>query len=642
MSEDLQALLDDSEETQLLEFIDEYNKSEDIKKVSMVSTNMRSKIQSIRLFCAKKLTDLGNLLGIPRIEDEIIPFITDLILNYEDDGEVLSEFSNQLLNLLIILKKKNIFSFIGIRSLEILAGNDDEIVRQTSIKNILKLIELLDEDYISSEIFPLMKRLIDNDLKTKMSCCYLFPAVYSKLKDPSVKKELLQVYYDISQEDPPSVRRAAADNIKFFCNVNDPEVISLLIKLYNKFIVDKVDIVKIHTIESTKSLLEKISPDMKEPVTSDPKKENEATTEEDKTKDPKEQSTREKLVFSFTTSMCKEKAWRVKYAAAECISQICEIFTQQFFETNFVPLLLIFLKDKEAEVKCAVLTFFDKYFEYLSLDKFKEQFLKIFVTLSTDTNLHVRSVFACTILKCIPFFKKDEQLMNNDIMPMLTKLLKDEIVEVQYAAIENLDKIILLSNDDVDIVNKYILPIIQEGMANKKWRFRYLVAENLAKVVGKLPKDKLMDTFFPIITQLFNDHASEIRKEAWKIVEEIEKNVYKSFIYEKIWDIQKEKMSSKNYILRIASMKSIDYLKQYYPKNDLKDIIIPFIVENAKKEKVPNVKFSACEVLASLVNYLGREAKVKKMAEDYISSLTNDKDEDVAFFSKKAIQDLKN
>ena len=33
MSEDLQALLDDIEETQLIEFIDEYNKSDDIKKV---------------------------------------------------------------------------------------------------------------------------------------------------------------------------------------------------------------------------------------------------------------------------------------------------------------------------------------------------------------------------------------------------------------------------------------------------------------------------------------------------------------------------------------------------------------------------------------------------------------------------------
>jgi serine/threonine-protein phosphatase 2A regulatory subunit A len=637
MSEDLQALLDDSEETQLLEFVDEYNKSDDIKKVSMVSTNMRSKIQSIRLFCAKKLTDLGNLLGISRIEDEIIPFITDLILNYEDDGEVLSEFSNQLLNLLIILKKNKIFSFIGIRSLEILAGNDDESVRQTSIKNILKLIELLDEDLISSEIFPLMKRLIDNDLKTKMSCCYLFPAVYSKLKDANVKKELLQVYYDISQEDPPSVRRAAADNIKYFCKVDEPEVINLLIKLYNKFIVDKVDIVKIHTIESTKSLIEKIKPgEIKEDSFPKMDSTNPAPTET-QIKNP-----REKLIFSFTTSMSKEKAWRVKYAAAECIAQICDDFPNTFFEINFVPLLLIFLKDKEAEVKCAVLNFFDKYFEYLSLEKFKEQFLSIFTTLSTDTNLHVRSVFACTILKCIPFFKKDEQLMTNNIMPMLTKLLKDEIVEVQYAAIENLDKIILLSNNDIDITDKYIIPIIQEGMVNKKWRFRYLVAENLAKVVGTLSKDKIMNSFFPIIKQLFSDHASEIRKEAWKIIEEIEKKVYKNFIYENIWEIQKEKMSSKNYILRIASMKSIDYLKEYYQKNVLKDVIIPFLIESAKKEKVPNVKFSTCEVLASLVNYLGKDIKVKKIAEDYISSLTEDKDEDVAFFSKKAIQDLKN
>ena len=631
MSEDLQALLDDSEETQLIEFKEEYNKSEDIKKVSMVTTNMRSKIQSIRLFCAKKFSDLGKLLGPARIEDEIIPFITDLILNYEDDGEVLSEFSNQLLNLLITLKKNNIFSFIGIRSLEILAGNDDEIVRQTSIKNLLKLIDLLNDDLITNEIFPLMKRLIDNDLKTKMSCCYLFPAVYSKLKDKSVKKELLQVYYDISQEDPPSVRRAAADNIKNFCKVNDPEVLSLLIRLYNKFIVDKVDIVKIHTIESTKSLIEKLNQnDIKISQPEEQKEEENPKTE------------REKLILSFTTSMSKEKAWRVKYAAAECISQICSEFDSAFFEINFVPLLLIFLKDKEAEVKCGVLNFFDKYFEYLSLEKFKEQFLPMFNGLLTDTNLHVRSVFACTLLKCIPFFRKEEALMNDHIMPMLTKLLKDEIVEVQYATIEHLDKIILLSNPENDINNKYILPIIKEGMTNKKWRFRYLVAENLAKVVGMLNKDKLMNEFFDIITQLFNDHADEIRKETWKICEEIENKVYPGFIREKIWELQKQKFGSKNYILRIASMKSIDYLKKYYKKNELIDEIIPQIIEMAKKDKVPNVKFSACEVLASLVNFLGKEPKIKKISEEYISSLKDDKDEDVVFFSQKAIQELKN
>ena len=255
-----------------------------------------------------------------------------------------------------------------------------------------------------------MKRLIDNDLKTKMSCCYLFPVVYSKLKDESTKKELLQVYYDISHEEPPSVRRAAADNIKNFCEVDEKEVINLLIKLYNEFIVDPVDIVKIYTIQSTKKLLNKINPDEK---------------------NANGQNLREQFIFSFTTAMSKEKAWRVKYAASECISIICDDFNKEFFEANFVPLLLIFLKDKEAEVKSSVLNFFDKYFQYLSLEKFKEQFLTIFNTLSKDPNLHVRSVFACTLLKCVPFFEKDEQLMTNNIIPMLTQLFKDEIVKVQ-------------------------------------------------------------------------------------------------------------------------------------------------------------------------------------------------------------------
>ena len=89
-------------------------------------------------------------------------------------------------------------SFIGIRNFKILSGKDDEILRQTAINNLSKLIELLDEQIITYEIFPLMKRLIENDLKIKMSCCYLFPIVYPKLENSDIKKELLQVYSEIS------------------------------------------------------------------------------------------------------------------------------------------------------------------------------------------------------------------------------------------------------------------------------------------------------------------------------------------------------------------------------------------------------------------------------------------------------------
>ena len=603
-------VIDDSDQGILLGFVEEYYKSNEFKKASLIIDSLKSDIQPIRLFCAKRLTELGKILGIHRIEDELIPFITDLILNFEEDGEILSEYSNQILNLLKTLKQNDILSFIGIRSLEILSGNDDEIVRQTSITNLSKLIELLDEQIITNEIFPLMKRLIENDLKTKMSCCYLFPIVYPKLENQDIKKELLQVYCEISKDESPSVRRAAADNIKFFCRVQDNEVINLLFKLYSDFIKDSVDIVKIYTINSTPSLLNRL------PIQS-----------------------QEKLILNFTKSMAEEKAWRVKYSSIECISKICDISVASF-EKKYVSILMLFLKDQEPEVRCAVLNFFDTFIKHISINTFKNNFLPIFKNISNDNNIHVRSLFANTLLKCIPFFKQDEQLINN-IMPMINKFLKDDIVEVQYATIENLDKIILLSKNDDITISKYIMPIIKEGMSeDKKWRFRYLIAENILKIISEITKEKINTFFYEIIIKLFGDHAEEIRKTSWKIIEKLFEMMDKDFMEKQIWEAQKEQMKHKSYILRISAMKSIDYLKKLYNKEFINNTIVPYIIDNVKKDKIPNVKFSACEVLASLVIFINKEKNTKKNVEDFICNYFNDDDEDVVFFSKKAFDEL--
>ena len=604
-------IIDDSEQGLLLGFVEEYYKSNEFKKASLIIDSLKSENQPIRLFCAKRLTELGKILGIHRIEDELIPFITDLILNFEEDGEVLSEYSNQILNLLKTLKQHDILSFIGIRSLEILSGNDDEIVRQTSINNLSKLIELLDEQIITNEIFPLMKRLIENDLKTKMSCCYLFPIVYPKLENQDIKKELLQVYCEISKDESPSVRRAAADNIKYFCKVQDSEVINLLFKLYTDFIKDSVDIVKIFTIESTPNLLNRLP-----------------------------YQNQEKLILNFTKSMAEEKAWRVKYSAIECISKICDHISVASFEKKYVSILMLFLKDQEPEVRCAVLNFFDIFIKHLSVNTFKTNFLPLFKNISNDNNIHVRSVYANSLLKCIPFFKQDEQLINN-IMPMINKFLKDDIVEVQYATIENIDKIILLSKNDDTIISKYIMPIIKEGLSeDKKWRFRFLIADNILKIIPELDKEKINTYFYDIILKFFSDHAEEIRKTAWKIIEKLVEIMDKDFMENKIWEAQKELLKHKNYILRISSMKSNDYLKKYYKKEFINNTIIPYIIEAVKEDKIPNVKFSACEVLASLVIYINKEKNTKKNVENFICNYFNDNDEDVVFFSKKAFNEL--
>ena len=87
-------------------------------------------------------------------------------------------------------------------------------------------------------------------------------------------------------------------------------------------------------------------------------------------------------------------------------------------------------------------------------------------------------------------------------------------------------------------------------------------------------------------------------------------------------------------------MKSIDYLKNYYSKDFIQFIIIPYIINCVKEDKIPNVKFSVCEVLASLVKFIDKEENTKKFVENFLNSFFNDKDEDVVFFSKSAFNEL--
>jgi len=87
-----------------------------------------------------------------------------------------------------------------------------------------------------------MQRLIQNDMKSKVSCCYLFPIVYPKLSNQLIKTELIQAFYEISKDDCPAVRRAAAFNIsnitmlRCYYNLN-LFIIIFILKILNIIII---------------------------------------------------------------------------------------------------------------------------------------------------------------------------------------------------------------------------------------------------------------------------------------------------------------------------------------------------------------------------------------------------------------------
>lgn len=135
---------------------------------------------------------------------------------------------------------------------------------------------------------------------------------------------------------------------------------------------DSVDIVRVFAIESTRALLSKLSV---------------------------EQNT--KLVRTFSTTIEKDKSWRVKYVAGEQICELCGLYSSEYNDANFVPLIVRFLKDPEPEVRSAVLSKFNNIISRISINKFIDQIVPVFNdNISNDINHHVRAVFATTIVSC--------------------------------------------------------------------------------------------------------------------------------------------------------------------------------------------------------------------------------------------------
>jgi len=607
-------------------FKEEYENSDEVSKMTLIIDQLKNENRNIRYFCINNLQTVAELLGHTRTEEELLPLILDYIINFEDNEEILSNLTIKLFELTSYISNKNNFTSI-LRGLELLAGNDDETVRQNATDNLCKLVKISDDKIIQNEVFPLMQRLIQNDIKSKISCCYLFPLVYQKLNCESTKQELFQVFNEISREDSPSVRRAAAANIGELAMVGDNNLLNSIISLHFNLLKDNVDIVKVHAIESTKSLLEQ------------------SDEEQKKT-----------LISNLITAINRDKSWRVKYAAAETICDIVKNFDNNFNELNFLPSMMLFLKDAEPEVRSSAVTKINVFCNHISKEKFTCNIIPILQDMVNDANHHVRSLFATSLMLICENI--NENIFQNNIFDLINKLIKDETLEVKNSAVGGIDKLIFFFKNK-NIFEKCILPMLVEISKESKWRVRYTLSEKLNVICDLIDIETFKKNFMNLLSLFFIDHAYEIRKITIDIFGKIlEKDLEesKNIIWEKI----KSSLLSNNYILRIEGLKAIDSLKIYFHKcsrnmtssvsssgflnndNFLKSDVLPFVLL-LKDDKVPNVRFNIVQILKNIMVFLKEKEsiinndsinKIKNVINNFIS----DEDPDVQFFSEEAIK----
>ena len=78
-----------------------------ISMTSLLIEELKNENHNVRLFCVKKSTAVAEILGGTRTEEEFIPFLIELIINFEENEEVLLELSNEFLKLVNYLSSIN-------------------------------------------------------------------------------------------------------------------------------------------------------------------------------------------------------------------------------------------------------------------------------------------------------------------------------------------------------------------------------------------------------------------------------------------------------------------------------------------------------------------------------------------------------
>jgi len=76
---------------------------DEVSKMSILIDELKNENNNVRLFCVTHLTNIAEVLGKERTEEELIPLLIDLIINFETEDEILLELSNQFVKLVYIV-----------------------------------------------------------------------------------------------------------------------------------------------------------------------------------------------------------------------------------------------------------------------------------------------------------------------------------------------------------------------------------------------------------------------------------------------------------------------------------------------------------------------------------------------------------
>jgi len=162
----------------------------------------------------------------------------------------------------------------------------------------------------------------------RVSACGLIPMCYTNV-DSEKQIKINEIFKRLGlNDDSPLVRRALAENMEAYVRVVSKNITKIdLFEIWQSFIADKIDVVRIKALE-TAALLARFF---------------------------KKEEVVDKFLKPIKMVDANRKSWRVRYSLAESVASLLPYLDKESLKKDVVEIYEELLKDTEAEVRCIAL-----------------------------------------------------------------------------------------------------------------------------------------------------------------------------------------------------------------------------------------------------------------------------------------------
>jgi len=596
--------------------------------IAVLLDELKNEDVQLRLNSTRRLKIIATALGPERTRAELLPFLTDSI---DDEDEVLLALAEELGDFVTQVGGPEFASAL-LEPLETLSAVEETVVRERAVESIKRVSDAVAEgtsdvggELHVSAFAPLVQRLAAGDWFTsRISACALFAAVFRRLpaEQETLRATCLKLFRDLSKDDTPMVRRAAASNLgdlgKAVSQIGTELLEQEIIPVARELGDDEQDSVRLLVVENAATIARLV---------------------------PADHSSRTEILLPLVRGFVADKSWRVRYMVADQLGDLCDAFGEKPTTEDLLPGFIALLKDSEAEVRTAAA------FKVADIVKrvvatpdgvstTVREVIPVVRELVTDPSQHARAALASNIMGLAPELGSDATV--NELLELVLVLLKDEYPEVRLNVIARLDKVSFVMG--IDKLSSELLPAIVDLAEDRNWRVRLAIIEHIPLLARQLGKEffdndmKLGD----LCLNWLGDCVFSIREAAIQNLKSLTTVFGVAWAKENIVaQIVQLFHNSTNYLYRMTALNAISVLAEVVGADLVEEMFLPVVLEKGCTDSVPNIRFGAAKTLAKLGPYVRTETR-DSLIRPGLMSLTQEveKDNDVRYYASEALASL--